>query len=425
MEPEELKRKLMGLWEKTTHIPKDLLSSLFDFYFNTDYIEYKEIEGKVVCALIGIPYTFKSGSKKLNGMYMVSLSSEEGFRKKGILSELLSTFNNRIKSEFDFTFIIPATELLADYYGTQGYINSFFVIEERFTPLHNFKNDYYLSLTDSDERIRQLKEILFEQIEVIKNKEEEIFDKDKVISFIREIEKKSTSSVSLCHTQKDLEYILDHETIPNLDYFISHDSDDRITGVTFFHKDEMKRISIVATYVDNTASYYALLNSIKKSYPEYSISIYTSDPKFQVHSIIQQTYASTNIAGGDLDTNIETIEIPFNINKLMQPIGMIKLLRFEKILNFIAETRSDVNFKLHLRNTQDKKEEASDMIVYIVKNGKLNIVKTLNISTDSNILNLTEKEFSELLLRKNDSSNLIMEAFGIPRLNLQIKLLPY
>lgn len=435
MEQEELKRKLMGLWERTTHNSKEALSILFDYYFDLNYIEYKEIEGKVVSALCGIPYYFGSGKKQLKGLYLLSLSSEEGFRKKGILAELLNNFNERIKDEFDFSFIVPHTDLLADYYGTQGYLSSFFILEERFTPLHDFKNDYFLSLSDSDERIRNLKIALFNDINVTDYKEDPLFDKAQLINFIEGIEKKVTSSVNLIHGTKDLDYLLSDQSLGNLNIFVSSDADGRITGVAFTQKEDIKRTKVVATYIEDTCSYYVLLDFIKRKYFDHSLSIDTYDSRYQIHSIIQQTYAAANPAGGDLDNTFETIEISFNLNKLLHPLGMVKFLRFEHILDYVASTRSDVEFKLHIRDycpcdmVNDQKIGCNDKedckLLFTVKNGECKIEKYENLPPDRSILNLSEKEISELLLRKNDSSNLIMEAFGIPRLDLQMQLLPY
>lgn len=426
MEQDELKRKLMGLWEKTTHSSKDLVASLFNYYFDPYLIEYKEKEGKIISAIVGIPYKFGYGKNYLKGLYLISISSEEGFQKKGIISELLKRFNDKVCSEYDFTFIIPHTELLADLYGTQGYFSSFFILEERFTPFHDFKNDYILSLTDSDKRIRELKTTLFEEIKVVDNSVSTRFPKNTIANFIENIESKGNSSTNLCHNTNDIFYILEDESIRKLTCFVSFDVENNITGVAFIQKEDIKRIKIVATYVADLCSYYSLLNHIKREYEDYSLSVNTSEPKYQVHSIIQQTYAASNPEGGDLDNTFGTIELPFNLNRLLQPLGMVKLLRFENILKYIAETRSDVDFKLHIRDyhISNHSYNNDDKIFYKIKNGKL-IKEPFNSNNlNSSILNLSIKEISELLLRKNDSSNLIMEAFGIPRLNLQLRLLP-
>lgn len=426
MDQEELKRKLMGLWEKTTHTSKELLGILFEYYFDVNFIEYKESEGKIVSALCGIPYNFGFGDKKLKGLYIISLSSEEGFRKKGILSELLEKFNDKVRGEFDFTFLVPATELLADYYVTQGYFSSFFILEERYTPLHDFRHDFQLSLLESDERIRLLKSGLLDEIKVYERDPNRDKDEDAVVDFILEIEKKGSSAINLCHSPKDLHYALSGDSLRNLTSFIAYDADGNISGVGFTQKEDLKRVRVVAFYVTDVSVYYALLDCIKHKYPDYSISVNTSDPKYQSHSLIQDNYVSVNPAGGDLDNTFSTVEMPFNINRLLQPMGMVKLLGFDNIMNYIAASRSDVDFNLSIRDIQDNinEEIKGKKKVYSVKNGKCKVQYLEYPFNDKNILNLSQKEISELLLRKNDSSNLIMEAFGIPRLDLQIRLLP-
>lgn len=431
MEQEELKRKLMGLWERSTHNSKELLGVLFDYYFDMRYIEYEEIDGKVVSALCGIPYEFGYGTNKLKGLYLISLTLEEGYHKKGILSDLLQRFNNRIKDEFDFSFLRPHTELMEDYYSTQGYYRSFFIFEERFTSLHDFRKDYLLSLTESDDRIKELKKALLESIKVIENGEFSKFSHSQIIDFIKDVESQSSPSVNLNHSFKDLEYIMNPSSIRNLSCFVSYDEDEKITGVAFVQTEELKRVRVVAFYVTDVCSYFALLDFIKHFYLDYSISVNTNDPRYQIHSIIQQTYVSSNPGGGDLDNTFSVIEIPFNMNKLLQPMGMVKLLRFDKIIEYLATTRSDADFKLHIRDYEDNQDDFEDSsaagergTLFVVKNGKCQIEKLDPNLNHKSVLTLSRKEVSELLLRRKDSSNLIMEAFGIPRLNLQMRLLP-
>lgn len=430
MEQDELKRKLFGLWEKTTHSSKEFLSLLFDYYFDRDLIIYKESDGKIVSALCGVPYSFGYGKMKLNGLYLIPLSSEEGFRKKGILSEMIEEFNDNVRNSYDFTFLVPTTELMADYYGTMGYLSSFYILEERFTSLHDFKNDYLLSLSDSDERIRNLKVGLMDEIKVMEFVYPDLDLKINLIDFIQEIESKGNSATNLNHTSKDLDYLLQDDSLSQLMVYIAKDSDNKISGVAFVQKEDTSRMKVVATFTSDICSFYSLLDFIKKQWSGYSISVITSENKYQVHSLVQQNYASSNPLGGDLDNTFSTIEIPFNLNRLLQPLGMVKILRYENIFRYIAETRSDAEFTLQIRDytIMDKvmdNDSLADKEIFIVKNGELRIDSIENFKNRNSILNLSKKEISELLLRKNDSSNLIMEAFSIPRLDLQIKLLPY
>lgn len=427
MEQEDLKRKLVGLWEKTTHNSKEMITSLFNNYYDSELIEYKETDGKIVVALCGIPYNFGYGPNPLKGLYIIPLSSEEGFKKKGMLSELLRRFNDRMADKYDFTFLVPQNELMADYLGTQGYLSSFFVLEERFTSAHDFKNDYTLSLTDSNERLRTLKLALFDSLSVLPVSEENSISSEHIIEFILDIENKGGSSINLRHTENDLRYLLNEGLQQNIVAYVSYDSDNRISGVVFIAKEDLKHIRVLATFVMDTCSYFVLLDRIKHEYPEFSFSVITSDPRFQMQSLIQQVYAGANPAGGDLDNTIDKIQTPVNITKLLQPLGMVKLLRYDNILAYLAERRNELDIKLLIREqgvNSDENRIFQEPELFIVKNG--NIVKEPYKGTnDKGILNLSKYELSELLLRKKDSSNLIMEAFGIPSLNLQISLLPY
>lgn len=423
MEQEDLKRKIMGLWERTTHNSKESLTTLFDFYYNEKYMEYKEVEGKVVCALLGIPYNFGLDKRPLKGLYIVCLTSEEGYKKKGNLSELLQKFNTRMAEEFDFSFLVPPTELMADYFGSQDYLSSFFILEERFTPLHDFKNDYILSLTDSDEKIRDIKEDLINHIKVnVKDPSSSPLE-PAIIDFIRQKEKKGRNAVNMRHTAHDLQYLLTDHNLKNLSSFIACDGDDKLTGVVFAQKEDIKRIKIVASYVTDFCTLFAILDYIKHYYPDHSMTVVTSETKNHQQAIYQQTYASENPAGADLDNTFSTVYIPLNINKLLQPLGMVRILKFDNIMEYLAVTRSDIDFKLHIRLEKEGNRNEEDY-VYMVKNGKCEKKPFSQLKNDSSVLELSVKEVSELLLRKNDTSNLIMEAFGIPRLNLQIKLLP-
>lgn len=428
MESDELKRKLLGLWEKTTHNSKELLSNLFSYYFNENYLVYKEMDSKINCALCGIPFSFGYGHNLLRGLYIIVMTSDEGYQKKSFLSELLQELNEKLKDEFDFTFVVPQNEIMKDYYVTQGYFNSFYVFEERYTSVHDFKNDFFLSLSDSDDKIKNLKLSLFDTIKVVELKDNEYPTTHELINFIIKTEEKGSASVNLLHTYKDLDYLFGKDSIRHLNPYISFDDDNRITGVLFTQKEDVSRIKIVAYYVSDTCSFFSLLEYVKKQYPDYSLSIITSDPKYQSHSIITQIYASENPNGGNLENSFGVVDLPFNLNKLLQPMGMVRFLRFDRIMDYIAQTRSDVDFKLHIRNyneISDRDGEYNFGEYFIVKNGRCQIAKLKTNKEDRSMLNLSIKEVSELLLRKNDTSNLIMEAFGIPRLNLQYKLLPY
>ena len=183
----------------------------------------------------------------------------------------------------------------------------------------------------------------------------------------------------------------------------------------------MKRIKLPAVYVEDRCSYFAILNYIKKAYNDYSMSVFVDSYSSFSPSIIDDVYGAENPQGSHLETLFGLLETQFDLSKLMEPYGMVRLLRFDNIIQYLAILHKEIDFKLYLRNW--KKTEGERKTVFIVKNGNVKIEEYNSCILDRSILNLSIKEFSELLLRKKDSNSLIMEAFGIPRLILEMKLL--
>lgn len=421
MTSDELKRIIMELWAKTSHNSTDYLKIIFDNYFDENYVAYKIIDGRVVSALMGIPYEFGVPSHPLKGLYLFGLYTEEKFRHKGYMSNLIEDINQRAANNFDFTFLIPVSDLNADYYRRRGYFNSFFRLEERFTSVHDFKNDFILSIADSDERVKSLKLRHYESIVVEEYNPLFNLSESQLIEFIYKLERKPSASVSLCHTQKDLKTIIEDYKIRESKIFISFDPDGQISGVAFVEKDDIKRIRIPAFFVDDTASYFALLDYIKHYYSDYSLSVFTVSGRYIASALIDEVYGAENPEGQDLETVFGLMENQFDISRLMEPYGMVRLLRLENIFHYLALTRKDTEYKIYIKDTPFDKD--GQHIIYCVKNGKLSLEKYKNPPEDKNILKLSFKEISELLLRKKESNSLIMEAFGIPRLKLEVNLL--
>lgn len=417
----DIKEGMMELWRKTFHDSNSYIDLIFDYYFNEDYIAWHEENGKIVSALLGIPYSFGYGKAKLKGLYLLGLATDQKYRHRGLMSDLLKEINERAAKDFDFTFLIPASDLNADYYRRRGYFNSFFRLEERFTSIHDFENDFNVSLYGSDERISLLKKRLFQKLtsEIYVDSLE---FKDKIIDFILQQEKKPGSSASLCHTREDLEATLKESLINDSKIFLCLDDDKNITGLAFVRKSDIRRIELPVVYFEDKCTYYALLKEIKKAFPDYSMSVFINSEYYASPAIIDEIYGAENPQGGQLETLFGILETQFDITKLMEPYGMVRLLRFDSIMEYIAETRKEANFKLYIRDLNQ--DSSGQKTILVVKNGKMVKETTSKEILDKSVLNLSVKEISELLLRKKDSHSLIMEAFGVPRLILEMKLIP-
>lgn len=168
MEANELKRQMMKLWKETFHDSDDYVNLVFDSYFAPEYVVYEESEGKVIAALLAVPYDFKFGIDSdalcgrlpecfLKGLYLCGLATDEKFRGMGIMSRLIDKINCvACEKGYDFTFLIPASEGLRKYYKDRGYVNSFYRCINRYTSAHDFRNDCFCSLKNDEKRYDEL-----------------------------------------------------------------------------------------------------------------------------------------------------------------------------------------------------------------------------------------------------------------------------
>lgn len=420
----EIKEGILDLWMKSYHGRSEQLTLLVDTYYKDELTVYHAIDSKIVGAIMGIPYKFGYGENCLKGLFLYGLIVEEKFRHRGIMSGMLKEINEKVSNDYDFTFLIPVSDLNADFYRRRGYFNSFFLLEERFTSVHDFYNDFIYTLAAADQRVKSLKESLYDGIKIEKFDGLSTINPERIIDFIIKWETKATMRVELQHSRKDLAIILNDNGVNDNSIFVSIAPDENITGVAFVEKHELKRLKVRSLYVEDACSYFAVLNHIKKTYPDYSISLFVERARYNNPSIIEEAYGASNPDGGDLDTLFGLYDTQFDVSRLMEPYGMVKLLRFDRILEYIASRHKEINLKLFIRdwsNPQISKES-----LFIVNNGKVKVEPAdfNKFHKDHNILKLSAKEVTEILLRKKESSSVIMEAFGIPRLPLSMKLMP-
>lgn len=422
MDKNSLKQAMMELWEKTFHDSQDYISLIFDNYFDERYVAYCTEDGKLVASLLGIPYDFGSGNNRLKGLYLCGIATEIPYRRKGYMKSLLEEINERAREEFDFTFLIPSSDLIASYYRNQGYFNSFFRIEKRYTSVHDFKNDFIASLVDSDERIRNLKKSLFNRLRIERIPHASSVSPIEIVEFITQYEHKTHGGVNIIHSQKDLEIAIKENEISDEYIFCALDNDENITGLAFAKKNEIKRIQIPAMFINDQPTYYALLNYIKDYFPDYSISVYSTTSSGSPSALTGEFYNATNPEGEMLESLVGYADRPFSLYKLMEPYGMARLLNFGNIIEYLAHSKKETEFNLIIKDSPEIKHGLK--MLYKVRNGKVSTSYESDLGKkDKNILELSTKEFSEIVLRRKDANGLIMEAFGIPRLQLEMNLM--
>ena len=102
--------------------------------------------------------------------------------------------------------------------------------------MHNFRNDFLLTLSESDERVKMLKEKKFDELKITCYNHQSTIESDDLILFIHQRESRPQSSVNLQHTKEDLMAIIKDITIKDNAIFVSSDEDQKITGVAFVIK---------------------------------------------------------------------------------------------------------------------------------------------------------------------------------------------
>ena len=440
MEISILKRKMKKLWKDTFHDSDDYISIVFDNYFDPNWIEYHLEGDEVISALIGIPYTYSNGKAQIQGLYLCGLATKEQYRHKGLMVDLIERINRRAKENgIAFTFLIPANDMLRIFYQNHGYINGLYRVEERYTNIHNFEKDCMSIIKHEEERIKELKKSLYRDISVnfydkievdieSDNTATSLISKDilkDIVAYIRNNEEEAKQYAEMQHTKKDIEATIRDLFISGGCFFISKNSEDHISGVAYGNFDEKRNIVIPKIYYNDYCSYYKLLDRINSRYPESSLLIYRFPEETHRYAIWSKVYGAANPNGGMLGGAYGMAERVYNASLYSIPYGMVQLLNLYEILIFLSKDRRDLKFSILVKEENSDKNTST---LYRINKGevKINEIPNENIQSeakDHNLTILNFKDLAEIILRKKDGNSLIMEAFGIPRLALNMALL--
>lgn len=421
MDSIELKDKMMKLWKKIFHDSDAYISLVFDNYFNEDNVEYYEEDGKLVSALLGIPYNFSNGKKKIRGLYLCGLATDATFRHRGIMHNLIEKANLKAKENgFAFTFLIPANDSLINYYSARGYNKAMYRVEDRYTEIHDFKKDYLSSISKEDERIYKLKEKYYNSLstQLLQSDSENCIIE--IINYIEKSEKSVTEYTTILHTAKDIRNIIKDNKISNGEIAICRNSEGEMVGVAFITFDDRKRIIIPKIFYDDNSILYRLLEFIKNKYSQCALSMYCYPEQTDRRALWMKNYGAANpdgVPGGAYGV----AERVYNVSSHAITYGMIRVLDIREILIFLANGRSDLNFSILVKEDSDK----NFLLKCNVINGESQFAEEdeSKLKQSKNLSALKQKELLELIFRKKDSNNIIMEAFGIPRLPINMSLL--
>lgn len=425
MESAELRRKMMELWKVIFHDSDAYISLVFDTYFNTEYVEYYEENGKLISALLGIPYYFGNGRNRIQGLYLCGLATIKEYRGRGIMGNLISKISNKaLKKGMSFVFLIPASDSLRLYYSSKGFDNGMYVVEDRYTDIHNFDKDYRSILNRENDRIKSIKTKYYEKlrVETLSLKNKNVIND--AIGFIIKSEWNNNNYYTLMHDEKDSFAIIKENNISGGKILICKSTDNDITGVLFASFDDKKRVIIPKIFYKDNCSYFKLLDNIKQLYPDSSMSVICFPEETERRALWSPSNSASSSNGGVTGGSYGIAERVYEVNRHARPYGMLKILDYREILKFIANDRNDCKFSILVKEAVNEKMALKCDLM----NGEAEFseIPSENVSSFINNPNttiLTKRNLSEILFRKKDNNNLIMDAIGIPRIALNMALL--
>lgn len=442
MESERLKKEMMRLWKDTFHDSDRYINLIFDRYFDPDMVEYYEQDDRIVSALLAIPYRFGSEKGEVKGLYLCGLATENKFRQRGIMSDLIEKISVKaIEKGYSFVFLIPASSGLIKYYEDRGFVNAFYRKIYRYTSIHNFENEYKYILESEKDKVSKIKEEYFNNLKMdiidssknisqyLKNNRQYI---DKIISFIQGQEK-SNIRFEILHSSEDIKTIIEENIISGGKTFISSDSDGEITGIAFAEINGTDKINIAKVYASDKGSLFRILESVKREYPERSMVIF-SNPWYESSDSIWEDFY---IGSGKNSNSVKAEILPYSISKNVIPYGMMRILNLYEILKFLGLHKNDLKYSILVKEVKPEK-----IFEYRSRNGS--VTRKLISECESREADPHPGKESEsrglrrmidrngvmsvpvvgsILFRRPSNDSIITEAFGLPALEGNISLM--
>ncbi len=421
----EIKKKMMKLWKDTFHDSDAYVSLIFENYFDPELIEVHEDKNQIVSALLGVPYYFSNGEQKIKGLYLCGLATKDEFRQKGIMTDLINRINKKaIEKGYAISFLIPASDSLRIYYQNKGYVNGIYRIEDRYTSIHDFEKDGLSEINREDERIRKYRQKYFTELntEVVDSNDTEKLRK--ISEYIRKNEQEKREYLTLQHDDKDIDAVIKENFISGGKIVVTFDKNETIKGVEFITEDNRGEIHISKIYYDDKCAYYKLLDKAKKIYPDAAMGVWRYPEEVNRKLVWSQNFIP-GASDGINTTSYGTAERVYDAGMHSQPYGMVKILNLSEILKFIAKDNNNLKFSILV------KKETSDSTgdFFEVNSGKVEFREGIKEETvkqsrhSGNFSILSHRDLAEIIFRKKDTHNLIMEAFGIPRIPLNMSLM--
>lgn len=307
--------KMKSLWKETFGDSQEYIDLIFKNYFDASNVLYEERDGMVVSSLLTIPYNFETKTgKTLRGLYLCGLATNRGYRRRGLMTGLIEEANRKAQSEgYDFTFLIPAGDLVRPYYKARGYHDSFFKIKERYVKDHRFPVEENLTVKVADSnRI------------------------DLTIDFLlRYGDMPSSRDGSLClkHSEKDWRVVMEESAVSHDTMYWAY-KDDELVGVVFTARTD-RTVEIKEMVLNDQTDREAVMGGVARLNSDYHLTVIRNLEEV-IDRPPQQLWSPFYAQNNDKKAEYEEVSVldqPFNPARNAYPFGMVRIADLDALLS--------------------------------------------------------------------------------------------
>ena len=443
MEKEELKKQMMELWKENFHDSDEYIKLVFDRYFDPEYVEYEEREGRIIASLLAVPYTFGNDDYSIKGVYLCGLSTYLKHRGEGIMTDLLRRIEVRMAEKgYAFMFLIPANEGLNRYYNDRGFINGFYRSRLHYTSIHDFKKDYFSTLMKEERALSEVKRGYYNCLDVeIIDRREALFEGDvltEIIDFILACECRQ-QGLSIYQNYDQLKTALEEALISGGELAICRNREGEVAGIGLYSRSE-NEIKEYGRYAINYGALCKLREVVTLTGDDRNLTVIQYGyEKTSNNKSLWNPMFSTILPGTTQVGAVGMIERVYDPNSHSEIYGMVRILSISEILKFLSNWRRDLKYSILVRW-----EKSGKISEFVAKDGQVEEKEVTLDNSDHDSehtsyknkkivhirdshgyerIVLSERDLGEILFRRPGGDRLIEEAFGLPALNGRISLL--
>ena len=421
MEDSIVRKEMMRLWKENFHDSDEYINLVFDAYFLPDMVEYEERDGKIVSALLAVPYSFGNARQRIRGLYLCGLSTDLDYRRMGIMGGVLERFINRIdRSRYAFTFLIPADGGLQKYYHDRGFVNAFYRMPMRYVSSHDFRREFFNTINNDTDELISLKKHYWESLKLHRITGESESDLlNKICIFIKSQEGKKID-MQLMHSSLDIRTGIDECVISGGEIYALENGKSEITAVGFFYIDnDEKNLSIYYSVQGDPESGSRLLDEIKNSCPDCSMTIWRYPVKSELGGLWQPFYAASLPEAPLAGAVGESLKDYHPVGH-SEVYGMTRILNLHEILKFQGAERRDLKYSILVKEGKNPR-----FVKYEAKNGEViatDVTTTLSEDEKRRVL-MTEEDVAEILFRRPDTDPIVEDVMELPPLGGAISMM--